>query len=48
MEAEEGTALGAVGDTRSETIELHRGDMLLMLSTCGHHGMRALEGTTRA
>ena len=36
-----GTALGEAGEARWETIQLQRGDMLLMVATSRHHGMRA-------
>ena len=37
-----GTALGEAGDARWDTVELHRGDMLLMVATSRHHGLPAL------
>ena len=37
-----GTALGEAGEARWDTIELHRGDMLLMVATSCHHGLPAL------
>ena len=44
MQVQAGTALGEAGETRWDTIELRRGDMLLMVSTCRHPGVSALEG----
>ena len=37
-----GTAPGEAGETRRDTVELHRGDMLLMVATSRHHGLPAL------
>ena len=37
-----GAALGEVGEARWDTVELHRGDMLLMVATSRHHGLPAL------
>ena len=37
-----GTALGEAGEARWDTIELQRGDMLLMVATSRHHGLPAL------
>ena len=37
-----GTALGEAGEARWDTIELHRGNMLLMVATSRHHGLPAL------
>ena len=37
-----GTALGEAGEARWDTVELHRGDMLLMVATSHHHGLPAL------
>ena len=37
-----GTALGEAGEARRDTVELHRGDMLLMVATSRHHGLPAL------
>ena len=37
-----GTALGEAGEARWYTVELHRGDMLLMVATSRHHGLPAL------
>ena len=37
-----GTALGEAGEARWDTVELHRGDMLLMVATSRHHGLPAL------
>ena len=37
-----GTALGEAGEARWDTVELHRGDMLLMGATSRHHGLPAL------
>ena len=39
-----GTALGEAAEVRWDTIELQRGDMLLMVATSRHHGMLALPG----
>ena len=39
---EAGTALGEAGEARSDTIQLQRGDMLLMVATSRHHGLPAL------
>ena len=39
-----GTALGEAAAVRWDTIELHRGDMLLMVATSRHHGMPTLPG----
>ena len=36
-----GTALGKAGEARWDTIQLHRGDMLLMFATSRHHGLPA-------
>ena len=44
MELLAGTAMGEARETQWDTIELHRGDMLLMVSTCKHHGMLVPEG----
>ena len=35
-------ALGDAGELRWDTIQLQRGDMLLMVATSRHHGMPAL------
>ena len=40
-----GTALGEVAEVRWDTIELHRGDILLMVATSRHCGMPALPGS---
>ena len=37
-----GTALGEAGEARWDTVELHRGDMLLMVATSRHHGLPPL------
>ena len=37
-----GTALGEAGEGRWDTIQLQRGDMLLMAATSRHHGLPAL------
>ena len=37
-----GTTLGDAGEVRWDTIQLQRGDMLLMAATSRHHGMHAL------
>ena len=37
-----GTALGGAGEARWDTVELHQGDMLLMVATRRHHGLPAL------
>ena len=37
-----GTVLGEAGEARWDTIRLQRGDMLLMVATSRHHGLRAL------
>ena len=37
-----GTALGEAGEARWDTVELHRGDMVLMVATSRHHGLLAL------
>ena len=37
-----GTALGEAGEARWDTIQLHRGDMLLMVATSRHHRLPAL------
>ena len=37
-----GTALGDAGEARWDTIQLQRGDMLLMAATSRHHGLPAL------
>ena len=39
---QEGTALGEAGEARWDTVELQRGDMLLMVATSRHHGLPAL------
>ena len=36
-----GTALGEVGEARWDTIQLQRGDMLLMVAISRHHGLPA-------
>ena len=36
-----GTALGGAGEARWDTIQLQRGDMLLMVATSRHHGLPA-------
>ena len=41
-----GTALGEAGEARWDTIQLHRGDMLLMVATSRHHGLLALPDST--
>ena len=38
MAVQAGTALGEAGEARWDTVELHRGDMLLMVATSRHHG----------
>ena len=42
MAVQAGTALGDAGEVRWDTIQLQRGDMLLMVATGRHHGMPAL------
>ena len=42
MAVQAGTALGEAGEARWDTIELQRGDMLLMVATSRHHGLPAL------
>ena len=42
MAVQAGTALREAGEARSDTVELHRGDMLLMVATRRHHGLPAL------
>ena len=42
-----GAFIGELGRTRLDTIELWRGDMLLIMSTCRHHGMSAPERAKR-
>ena len=37
-----GTALGEAGEARWDTVQLHRGDMLLTVGTSRHHGLPAL------
>ena len=37
-----GTALGEAGEARWDTIQVQRGDMLLMVATRRDHGLRAL------
>ena len=37
-----GTALGEAAEARLDTVELQRGDMLLMVATSRHHGLPAL------
>ena len=39
-----GTALEEAAEVRWDTIELHRGGMLLRVATSRHHGMPALPG----
>ena len=39
-----GTALAEAAEVRWDTIERHRGDMLLMVATSRHHGMPPLPG----
>ena len=41
MAVQAGTALGEAGEARWDTIQLHRGDMLLMVATSRHHGLPA-------
>ena len=36
-----GTALGEAAEARWDTVQLHRGDMLLMVATSRHHGLPA-------
>ena len=36
-----GTALGEAGKARWDMVELHRGQMLLMVATSRHHGLSA-------
>ena len=40
-----GTALREAGEARRDTIQLQRRDMLLMVATSRHHGLRALPDT---
>ena len=40
-----GTALGEAGEARWDTIQLQRGDTLLMVATSRHHGLPALPDT---
>ena len=42
VQVKAGTALGEAGEVRWDTIQLQRGDMLLMEATNRHHGMPAL------
>ena len=42
MAVQAGTALGELGEARSDTFQLQRGDMLLMVATSCHHGLPAL------
>ena len=42
MAVQAGTALGEAGEARWDTVELHSGDMLLMVATSRHHGLPAL------
>ena len=44
VQVQAGTALGEAAVVRWDTIHLQRGDMLLMVATCRHHGMPALPG----
>ena len=37
-----GMALGEAGEARRDTIQLYRGDMLLMVATSRHHGLPTL------
>ena len=37
-----GTAMGEAGEARRDTIQLQRGDMLLMVAASRHHGLPAL------
>ena len=41
MAVQAGTALGEAGEARWDTIQLQRGDMLLMVATSRHHGLPA-------
>ena len=41
---EGGMALGEAGEARWDTIQLQRGDMLLMVATSRHHGLPAHSG----
>ena len=38
MAVQAGTAVGEAGKARWDTIQLQRGDMLLMVATSRHHG----------
>ena len=40
-----GTALGEAGEARWDTIQLQRGDMLVMVATSRHHGLPALSNS---
>ena len=42
MAVQAGTALGEAGEARWDTVELHQGDMQLMVATSRHHGLPAL------
>ena len=42
MAVQAGTVLGEAGEARWDTIQLQRGDMLLMVATSRHHGLPAL------
>ena len=42
MAVQAGTAPGEAGEARLGTIQLQRGDMLLMVATSPHHGLSAL------
>ena len=44
MRVQAGTAVGEAAEVRWDTIELHRGGMLLMVATSRHHGKPALPG----
>ena len=44
MRVQAGTALGEAAEVRWDTIELHRGGMLLMVATSRHHGVPSLPG----
>ena len=47
MAVQTGTALGEAGEARLDTIQLQRGDMLLMAATSRHHGLPAPPPTPR-
>ena len=42
MAVQAGAALGEAWEALADTVELHRGDMLLMVATSRHHGFPAL------